>query len=98
MELVKDLKELERYPYCGHGTIMGTPARQWQDCETVLAQCGRRASEAKEAYRRFIAEGVALGRRPELVGMDGHDRQGNGLQSDHSDRVEHGSCLMRDSG
>ena len=43
VELVKDLKELERYPYCGHGTILGTPARQWQDCESVLAQFGRRS-------------------------------------------------------
>jgi REP element-mobilizing transposase RayT len=24
VELVKDLKELERYPYCGHGTVLGT--------------------------------------------------------------------------
>ena len=68
VELVKDLKELERYPYCGHGTILGTPARQWQDCESVLAQFGRRAFDAKQAYRRFVAEGVTLGRRPELVG------------------------------
>ena len=68
VELAKDLKELENYPYCGHGTILGTPARQWQDCENVLAQFGTRTSEAKRAYRKFVAEGVALGRRPELVG------------------------------
>lgn len=68
VELVKDLRELEKYPYCGHGTVLGTPARPWQDCESVLAQFGRRASDAKEAYRRFVAEGVRLGRRPELVG------------------------------
>ena len=67
VELVKNLKELERYPYCGHGTILGAPP-QWQDCESVLAQFGGRASNAKEAYRRFVAEGVRLGRRPELVG------------------------------
>ena len=68
VELGKDLKELEKYPYCGHGTILGTPARQWQDCEGVLAQFGRRASDAKEAYRKFVAEEDTLGRRPELVG------------------------------
>ena len=68
VELVKDLKELENYPYCGHGTILGTPARQWQDCESVLAQFGTRTSEAKRAYWKFVAEGVVLGRRPELVG------------------------------
>jgi REP-associated tyrosine transposase len=59
---------LEKYPYCGHGTILGTPARSWQDCESVLAQFGRRDSEATEAYRQFVAEGIALARRPELVG------------------------------
>ena len=68
VELVKDLKELENYPYCGHGTILGTPARQWQDCESVLTQFGTRTSEAKRAYWKFVAEGVVLGRRPELVG------------------------------
>jgi hypothetical protein len=94
VELVKDLRELEKYPYCGHGTVLGTPARPWQDCESVLAQFGRRASDAKEAYRRFVAEGVRLGRRPELVGVDWHDREGNGLPSDHRDRVKHGSSLM----
>jgi len=26
--------------------------------------------------------------------VDWHDRRGNGLQSDHSDRVKHGSYLM----
>ena len=68
VELVKDLKGLERYRYCGHGTVLGTQANPWQDRESVLAQLGRQDSEAKEAYRRFVAQGVALGRRPELVG------------------------------
>jgi REP element-mobilizing transposase RayT len=66
--LVKDLKQLERYPYCGHGTIAGTQTNPWQDRDSVLAQFGTREAEAKEAYRQFVAEGVALGRRPELVG------------------------------
>jgi putative transposase len=68
VELVKDLKGLERYRYCGHGTILGTQANPWQDCESVLAQFERQDAEAKEGYRRFVAQGVALGRRPELVG------------------------------
>jgi hypothetical protein len=71
VELVKDLKQLERYPYCGHGTILGTQSNPWQDGDSVLAQFGQRGAEAKEAYRRYIAEGVALGRRPELVGGGG---------------------------
>jgi putative transposase len=66
--LVKDLNELEKSPYCGHGAILGAMARQWQDCESVLAQFGRRVSDARQAYRHFVAEGVTLGRRPELAG------------------------------
>ena len=66
--LVKDLKELEGFPYCGHGAILGTMARHWQDCESVLAQFGKRVSDARQAYRRFVAEGVTLERLPELVG------------------------------
>lgn len=66
--LVKDLKALERYPYCGYGTILGAHINPWQDRDSVLAQFGRRESEAREAYRQFVSEGIPLGRRPELVG------------------------------
>ena len=68
VSLVADLKELERYPYCGHGVVLGTVRNEWQDRDSVLAQFGLREAEAKAAYRRFVAEGVELGRRPELVG------------------------------
>jgi hypothetical protein len=34
----------------------------------VLSQFGNREGDAKSAYRRFVGEGVELGRRPELVG------------------------------
>ena len=68
VELVKDLKGLEKYPYCGYGTILGRHINPWQDRDSVLAQFGGRESEAREAYRRFVAEGDPLGRRPELVG------------------------------
>lgn len=68
VQLVRDVKELERYPYCGHGAILGTEPNDWQDRASVLAQFGGREGEAKAAYQRFVAEGLALGRRPELVG------------------------------
>jgi putative transposase len=68
VKLVADLRELERYPYCGHGAILGTSRNEWQDRDSVLAQFGSREGDAKGAYQRFVAEGVALGRRPELVG------------------------------
>jgi REP element-mobilizing transposase RayT len=69
--LVADVKQLEKYPYSGHGTILGNQSNPWQDRDSVLAQFGKREGEAKEAYRRYVAEGVGLGRRPELVGGRG---------------------------
>jgi putative transposase len=68
VRLVADLAELEGYPYCGHGVLLGTVRNEWQERDSVLAQFGDREGEAKGAYRRFVAEGVELGRRPELVG------------------------------
>jgi len=68
VKLVEDLSELERYPYCGHGVIVGRIRYDWQDREHVLSWFGRSEGEAKKAYRRFVEEGVAAGRRPELVG------------------------------
>jgi putative transposase len=68
VNLVADVKGLETYPYCGHGVILGTIKNAWQDRESVLAQFGDREGDATTGYRRFVAEGVELGRRPELVG------------------------------
>jgi putative transposase len=68
VKLVRDIKTLEKYRYCGHGAILGNVTYNWQDRESVLAQFGGRQTQAREAYRQFVEEGMALGRRPELVG------------------------------
>ena len=68
VKLVKDINELERYPYSGHGVVMGRREASWQDREYVLGWFGRREREARRAYWEFVREGIALGRRPELVG------------------------------
>ena len=68
VQLVKDLDALEKYSFCGHGAVLGKLRYDWQDRHTVLAQFGGREDQASAAYRRFVEEGVALGRRPELVG------------------------------
>lgn len=68
VHLVKDLRELERYPYCGHGVITGKVDYRWQDRGYVLRWFGGREKEAVKAYREFVREGVSVGRRPELVG------------------------------
>ena len=68
VKLVKDMGELERYRYCGHGVITGKVSYPWQDRDYVLNWFGGKEKEAVRAYREFVREGVWVGRRPELVG------------------------------
>ena len=67
-KIVLSLKELDRYAYCGHSALMGKKKREWQDVEYVLGLFGRRVGEARKRYASYVKEGIALGRRPELVG------------------------------
>jgi putative transposase len=67
-KLVRALGDLDRYPYAGHSALMGNQANAWQDTGVVLGQFGGRARAARRAYRAFVAAGIPLGRRAELVG------------------------------
>ena len=66
--LIGTLSDLERYPWSGHGILLGEVAGSWQEREWVLSWFGRTTDSAKQAYREFVAEGVGQERRPELVG------------------------------
>ena len=66
--LVSSLSELDGYPWCGHSVIMGRLKYDWQERDEVLSWFGRREGEARRAYREYMKEGIAQGRRPELVG------------------------------
>lgn len=67
-KLVRDVEELGFYPWSGHGALLGKREYPWQDCRYVLSQMGGSLRRAREAYRKFVEEGVSQGRRPELVG------------------------------
>ncbi|MCK4603085.1 MAG: hypothetical protein KAU41_00105 [Deltaproteobacteria bacterium] len=66
--LVKNISELDRYCWCGHCVLMGRIKHEWQDRDYVLSWFGKKEGKAKKAYRQYVKEGIALGRRPELVG------------------------------
>jgi len=48
--------------------LIGRVKYDWQDWKHVLSWFGKREGEAQRAYRKYIEEGIAQGRRPELVG------------------------------
>lgn len=66
--LVRDLRELERYKYCGHGALTGAQVCEWQDTDSVLVQFGQIVSQARAGYRVFVAEGMRQGHRSDLQG------------------------------
>lgn len=66
--VVKTLDDLERYSWCGHGAVTGKLACPWMDTDYVLAQFGEKKRKALNAYRRFMEEGMPMGRQPELTG------------------------------
>ena len=67
-EAVKDLEELESYPWCGHGVLTGRQKNDWQKRVFVLGFFGSTVRKAVRAYREFVEAGKDLGPRPELVG------------------------------
>jgi REP element-mobilizing transposase RayT len=67
-ELVKDPAELEAYSWCGHGVVTGRIKHDWQDRDYVLLGFGKTEKAAIKRYRTFVEDGIARGRRPELVG------------------------------
>jgi len=67
-KIVKDMDELDTYPYSGHSTVMGKVKREWQDIEYVLSYFGKNKGSARKRYRSYVEDGISKGRRPELVG------------------------------
>lgn len=67
-KIVADLKDLAKYPYGGHGALMGKQKRDFQDVDYVLQLFGDKVTEARRNYREYVRKRIDLGRRPELVG------------------------------
>jgi REP element-mobilizing transposase RayT len=66
--IVKTLEELDCYPWCGHSVVTGKQECPWMDTDYILAQFGDTKRKARNEYRRFLCEGIDMGRQPELTG------------------------------
>ena len=67
-KLVKDLYHLDKYPYCGHSTILGNTKNSWQEVDKILGLFHNKRHLARRHYRDFVKKGIAQGRRPDLIG------------------------------
>ena len=66
--LVSSMRQLESYRWTGHAGIMGRALMPGQAADQVLLMFDEHRKRAQEKYRNFVAEGIVLGRRDELVG------------------------------
>ena len=66
--VVKDMDELDIYPWTGHSVIMGAQNHSWQDRGAILAYFGKTEGTARRSYRRFVEGGIAMGKRTDLIG------------------------------
>ncbi len=66
--VVKGLRELKDYPWCGHGVVLGRMKKEWQEVNSVLSYFGRKKKRAALEYEEYVGRGANLGKRPELVG------------------------------
>ncbi len=66
--LVGSIRSLEQYRWCGHRALLGLSSVPWQNTEYILRKFSLTTEQAREQYREFAADGIAEGRRPDLVG------------------------------
>ncbi len=67
-QIVNTIEELDRYPWSGHGTIIGKSKHFWMATDAVLSQFNHKKRRAISEYRRFVKEELGSGRNPELTG------------------------------
>ena len=67
-KMVEDFGALNRYAFSGHRLPAGKAECGWQDGDYVLGYFGESAAIASKRYLAYVEAGIALGRRPELVG------------------------------
>lgn len=70
-QIVKDIKGLDNYLWCGHSAIIGKYKNKWQDIDGVLIYFGKKRNEAVSGYKEFIES--AVGGKPAI------DFSGGGL-------------------
>ncbi len=65
---MKDLNELDHYPWCGHAELLGHGRPIGLATDTIMPLFSQRKKSVRKNSRQFVADGVAHGQRPELVG------------------------------
>ncbi len=66
--IVEDLKELDKYSWCGHSSVMGKKKQPWQNVDYIHRLFSEKKKEARKIYRAFVKKGIDEGKREDLTG------------------------------
>ena len=66
--IVKNLDELDLYPWSGHAVLTDNRQLDSQDVVTILERFGKSIPVARLNYRQFVSEGIKTGHRDDLGG------------------------------
>lgn len=67
--LVSTLDDLDSYLWCGHSVLMKRNELPGQETAEILSRFAKTVSAAGKRYHSFINDGIAMGRRNDLVGI-----------------------------
>jgi len=67
-KMLTNLGSLDAYPWSGHSAILGRVRRKWQETGEVLARFGSNGKAAVQRYREYVADGLPMGYRSDLMG------------------------------
>ncbi len=66
--MIKNIEELNSYPWSGHSAILGKTRNIFQSIDEVLQQFSSKRSFAIESYQEFVKDGWTEGKREDLTG------------------------------
>jgi len=66
--IVSSMRQLDTYKWSGHAVILGHMELPGQVPDAVLMMFDQDKRKARKSYRDFVADGIPLGKRDELVG------------------------------
>jgi putative transposase len=66
--LVRTMEALGRYPYCGHGAILGVVPRSWQNTHEILARFSQTPGPARAGYLAFVRDRISEGEPLDKLG------------------------------
>ena len=75
---ITSMEELALYPWSGHAVLLGHRQLGGQEIDSILERFGSKVSQARQNYRQFVADGINVGRREDLVGGGLKRSQGEG--------------------